>query len=136
MAFLQKGFPEHAGAQDQICVNAGKIVEVRPDLTGHRIDRFVRIGKSIDECLHGGADQFFEGIPERIFFRAGQYGMFQNMRQSCRIFGRCPEPDGIQVFPVKGMQMQYFRPRFDVFNFIRGKAHSLYGFHPQHLEAA
>ncbi len=53
MAFLKKSLPEHPRMQNQIGINAGQIVKIGFYLTGYRINGFIRIGKRVDECLHG-----------------------------------------------------------------------------------
>ncbi|OQC73355.1 MAG: hypothetical protein BWX45_00516 [Deltaproteobacteria bacterium ADurb.Bin002] len=132
MAFLQEGFAKQAGMQNKVRVNARQIIKIRLDLTGYRVKGFVRVREGVDEGLHAGTNQFFEGVLQRIFLRAGQHTMLQDMGQARGIRGRRPEADGVKVLPVHGVQMQHFGAGFAVLHFIGGQAHRFDDFDAQH----
>jgi len=131
---LQKGFPQQAGPQHQVGIDARQIIEVRLDLAGHRIHGLVRIGKGVDEGLHRRAHQLLESVLERILFRARQDRMLQNVGQTGGILGRRAEADRVEILPLEGVQMQHFRAGLKMLDFVGDQPHGLDGGDAQHAK--
>ncbi len=79
VALLKKGLLEQTWSQHQVSVYTSQVEKIGPDPACHRIDGLVRIGKGIDKGLEGALGQLVEHVFQWIFFRTGQYRMFQDM---------------------------------------------------------
>ena len=99
-----------ADARIEHCVeiDVDEIVEIPKVLAGDRIDRLVGEGHRVEERVERALHQLNERILDRVFARAAQHGMFENMSDAGGIRRRCAKGDAKHfVFIVVDKREQF-----------------------------
>lgn len=86
-AFLTEDVLADAGMEDGVDVDVDEVVEVLQVGAGHGIAGLVREGEGVEEGLERALEQLHEGFLDRIFVRAAEHGMFQDVGHAVESVG-------------------------------------------------
>ena len=68
-----------------------QILEIPVIAACYRVAGLIRVGHGIKECIKRSFYQLYKRILQRKFPGAAQYAVFQDMSNTCAVFGRCAE---------------------------------------------
>ena len=91
--FLTQHVLVDAGMEHGVDIDVHKIIEIPQIGAGYGVTGLVRKGQCVEKSLERTFKQLHEGFLHRIFFRAAENGVFQNVRHAGGIFGRSAETD-------------------------------------------
>ena len=77
--------------EHRIQIHMHQILEIPVITAGYRVAGFVRVGHGIEEGIERSFYQLYKRILQRKFPGAAQYAVFQDMSNTCAVFGRCAE---------------------------------------------
>ena len=90
-AFLTEDVLADAGMEDRVDVDVDEVVKVLQVGAGHGVAGLVREGEGVEEGLERALEQLHEGLLDRIFGRAAEHGMLQDVGHARGIRGRGAE---------------------------------------------
>ena len=93
------------GIEHRVQVHMHQILKILVVAAGHGVDRVVRVGHGVQECVQGTFRQFDERILDGELLRAAEHGMLQDMRHAGGILRGGAEADVEHlVFIIVGYQ--------------------------------
>jgi len=109
-ALLLKDVRVKAGVKNRIKIHIDEVVEILDVLTGNGVARLVRIGHGIEKGLERTFQEFHKRLFQRVFPRAAENGMLQDVGHPRGVWGRRPKGDPKNLVLVVIDEGQEFTP--------------------------
>jgi hypothetical protein len=109
-ALLLEDVRVEAGVKDRIEINIDEVVEILYVLTGYRVARLVRVGHGIEKGLERTFQKLHKGLLQRVFPRAAQNRMLQDVGHPRGVRRRCSKGDPKDLVLVVIDEGQEFTP--------------------------
>jgi len=110
-ALLLEVVRRQAREEHRVEVHIDQVVEVFQVLAGDRVDGLVGVGHRVQKGLKRALDQLDKRIFERIFARAAQHGVLEDMRDPGRVRRRRAESDPKDLVLIIILKREHLRTR-------------------------
>ena len=90
-SFLTEAVFRNEGMEDGVHIDVDEVVEILQIGAGHGIAGLVRESEGVEKGLQRALEEVHEGFLDRIFARAAENRVLDDVRHAGGVFGRCAE---------------------------------------------